>query len=222
MEGGQPRCQQPVECDALAGMRPLSRYLLLPSMLLVIVALAGCADEEQPPPSAASPTTATSSASPSSASPSTADPSSSPSPTPVPKTVSPQRSAYVREANTICSDATDELLMLRPPLAPEDLPGLIEQTLEINDRTLDQLEELEAPPGDADRLQAEFLDKARGQQQEVEGVLREVQAAVEAKDEQQLQAAGQRLRAISDPAMAEFLGGYGLLSCRDLGVTGGT
>lgn len=191
----------------LGRMRPTLRHLI-PSLLLVAGVAACAGDEPQTPMSASSLPPAASA---------TAGPGSASAAGPIPG--SPQRSTYIEQANAICSQATERLTGLQQPQSVEALTGFIQQTLEIQDSTLDQIEQLEAPPADADRLRTEFLDRSRGQQQELQGLLRDVRAAVETRDEQQLLVIGQRVLGITDPALETFLGDYGLIACRDLGKT---
>ena len=64
--------------------------------------------------------------------------------------VSPEKAAFIEQADTICADAEAEIDALGTPASAEELPDFLAKGVEIQTAQIEKLKGLEAPAEDAD------------------------------------------------------------------------
>ncbi len=64
--------------------------------------------------------------------------------------VSPEKAAFIEQADAICADAEAQIDALGTPASAEELPDFLEKGVAIQTKQIDQLKELDAPAADAD------------------------------------------------------------------------
>ena len=64
--------------------------------------------------------------------------------------VSPEKAAFIEQADAICADAESQIEALGQPASAEELPDFLEKGVAIQTKQIEQLKGLEAPAADAD------------------------------------------------------------------------
>jgi hypothetical protein len=130
----------------------------------------------------------------------------------------PTQEEYVAEVNAICAENAEALRGDDLPEDPERLGDALEEAVETVSDTVEEIDGVERPAEDDQRIQDEFLDPVRAQVEQVEEVLPEVQEALEAQDLQRLSELSEQLELDESAQVQEFLRSYGLTECAELGA----
>lgn len=129
----------------------------------------------------------------------------------------PTQEEYVAEVNAICAENAEALSGDDLPEDPAQLGDALEEAVaEVSD-TVEEIENVERPPEDDQRITDEFLDPVRAQVEQVEELLPEVQEALEQEDLPRLTELSEQLELEESAGVQEFLQSYGLTECAELG-----
>ncbi|MFP5218602.1 MAG: hypothetical protein ACLGIG_02535 [Actinomycetes bacterium] len=94
----------------------------------------------------------------------------------------PSKEDYVSSAEQICADANTALEDLPEPQSPDQLTDVLEEGISVADGAVDELEGLETPSDDGQRIDEMFLEPLRGQVEAIREFAPEVEEAAASGD----------------------------------------
>ena len=127
----------------------------------------------------------------------------------------PSQAEFAKQANEICREAEQSLENLAEEAqSREDIPEAIDRVIEESRETIDELDDLDRPEGDAGARAEQFVDATRTEIQD-EGIpaLEELRGAVESEDQGAIQEAAQRLEGIDSSASTRAARALGATDC---------
>ena len=129
----------------------------------------------------------------------------------------PAQEEFAEQANEICREAERSLEnVAEEAQSREDIPEAIDRVIEESRETVDELDDLDRPEGDAGARAEQFVDATRAEIQD-EGIpaLEELRGAVEREDRGAIQEAAVRLRRIDSSASNRAARALGATDCAD-------
>ena len=127
----------------------------------------------------------------------------------------PSQEEFAAQANEICREAEQSLENLAEEAqSREDIPKAIDRVIEESRETIDELDDLDRPEGDAGARAEQFVDATRTEIQD-EGIpaLEDLRGAVESEDQEAIQEAATRLQGIDSSASNRAARALGATDC---------